>query len=175
MHASCGEYDRNLFFCLQGDAMKAAELVMLQSWRKPAKLFSDFNLQFAGVMGILLVILLVLIGDTRPHHARSFPVDMPKVLHPVPMRDADRDDAMLVVITREGQVYFRNEQINVVILPVKIEDHLKDPGVERKVYIFADARARWGLVKLVIDAVRTAGVMHVALMTDQRRSAALNM
>ncbi len=143
---------------------------MLQSWRKPAKLFSDFNtLQFACVMGvILLVIILVLMGDTRPHDARRVPVDMPKVLHPAPMRDADRDDAMLVAITRDGKVYFRSEQINVVSLPVKIEDHLKGPGVEPKVYIFADARARWGLVKLVIDAVRTAGVVRVAFMTDQR-------
>lgn len=34
--------------------MRAAEFAMLQTWRKPAKLFSDFStLQFACVMALV--------------------------------------------------------------------------------------------------------------------------
>jgi biopolymer transport protein TolR len=157
--------------------MRTAELVMLRSWRKPAKLFSDFNtLQFAGVMGmVLVVILLLFMADTGPRHYRGVPVDMAKVAHPVSMRDAYREDAMIVSVTRDGRVYFGSEQVLPDALLVKIADRLEDHNVERKVYIKADMRARWGLVKLVLDSVRAVGLMRVAFLVDQRRSAALHM
>jgi biopolymer transport protein ExbD len=41
--------------------------------------------------------------------------------------------------------------------------------VERKVYIKADMRARWGAVKQALDAARAAGILRVAILTDQRR------
>ena len=56
---------------------------MLQSWRKPAKLFSDFNtLQFACVMAVVVfVLLLVFMVHTEPFH-RAIVVDPPKVFIP---------------------------------------------------------------------------------------------
>jgi len=149
---------------------------MLRSWRKPAKLFSDFNtLQFACVMSLVLFVVLVLFrADTRSHHG-GISVDMPKVLHPTAMRDADREDAMTVVVTRDGKLFFRSDQVTFDTLPEKIANHLKDPGVERKVYIKADAPARWGALKLVLDGVRAAGVLRIAILTDQQRSAAFHM
>jgi biopolymer transport protein ExbD len=53
-----------------------------------------------------------------------------------------------------------------------IAEHLKDRGVERKVYIVADMRAKWGAVKIVLDGVRSAGILRVAFLVDQRRSTA---
>lgn len=142
---------------------------MLQSWRKPVKLFSDFNtLQFASVMGlVVLVPLVVFLVWTPPFHHGS--VDLPKVLHPVSMPNADREDAMIVHVTRDGKVYFGAEHINPADLRQRIADRLKDHGVERKVYIKADMRARWGSVKQVLEAVHTAGILRVAFLTDQRQ------
>jgi hypothetical protein len=141
-----GKYVRNLFFRFQGDPMKTAELVMLRSWRKPAKLFSDFNtLQFAGVMSLVMLVLLM-VSWCRPSR-----------------------------FTRDGKVYFGVEQVRADALPQKIADRLKDHNVERKVYIKADTRARWGAVKDVVDGVRAAGLMRVAFLVDQRRSAALHL
>ncbi|HKV80999.1 MAG TPA: biopolymer transporter ExbD [Candidatus Sulfotelmatobacter sp.] len=155
--------------------MKTAELVMLQSWRKPAKLFSDFNTpQFACVTSLVMFIpLLVLLTWPTPYHHGS--VDLARVHHPVSMPAADREDAMTVVVTRDGKVYFAVEQVNPTDLPQKIADRLKDHSVERKVYIKADMRARWGTVKQVLDAVHAAGLMRVAFLVDQKRSAALPM
>lgn len=142
---------------------------MLQSWRKPVKLFSDFNtLQFASVMGlVVLVPLVVFLVWTPPFHHGS--VDLPKVLHPVSMPNADREDAMIVHVTRDGKVYFGAEHITPADLRQRIADRLKDHGVERKVYIKADMRARWGSVKQVLEAVHTAGILRVAFLTDQRQ------
>ncbi len=155
--------------------MEAAELARLQSWRKPAKLFSDFNTtQFACVMSLVVfIVLLVYLTWPTPYHHGS--VDLARVDHPVSMPWADRDDAMLVSVTRDGKVYFGVEQVNPENLSQKIEDRLKDHSVERKVYVQADMRARWGTVKQVLDSIRAAGLMRVAFMVDQRRSAALHM
>src|SRR5215467_11093741 len=147
MPESMRKHDRNLFFCLQGDPMKAAELVMLQTWRKPAKLFGDFNtLQFASVMAMVVFVML-LVFMTIPTHHGGVAVDLPKVLHPVVMRGADREDALKISITRDGKVFFGTEQVVVADLSAKIADRLKDKTVERKVYIVADMRARWGSIK----------------------------
>jgi biopolymer transport protein ExbD/biopolymer transport protein TolR len=148
---------------------------MLQSWRKPAKLFSDFNtLQFASVMS-LVVFVLLLMFLTIPTVFHSGSVDLPKVLHPVFMPGANREDAMIVNITRDGKLYFGSEQVTTATLRERMADHLKDHSVERKVYIKADMRARWGAVKQVVDSVRMVGLMRIAFLVDQRHSVALHM
>jgi biopolymer transport protein ExbD len=104
-----------------------------------------------------------------PHH-HGGSVDLPKVLHPVAMRGADREDAMKVTITRDGKVYFDTEQIRFGDLPAKIQDRLKGE-VEHKVYVIADMRARWGGVRLALDGVRAAGIIRVAFLVNQQRIA----
>lgn len=156
--------------------MRVAEFAMLQTWRRPAKLFSDFNtLQFASVMSLVMFVLLTVFLVNGAPTCRGTSVDLPKMLHPISMPWADREDAMLVNVTRDGKVYFGPDQVSPSDLPQKITDRLKDRTVERKVYIKADMRARWGVVKPVLDSVRAAGLMRVAFLVDQRRSAALQM
>ena len=155
--------------------MKTAELG-LRSWRKPAKLFGDFNtLEFASVMSmVVFVLLLVFMVRTEPFHCGNSS-DLPKVNHPVSMPGADREDAMIVNVTRDGKIYFAVEQVHPADLPNKIADRLKDRSVERKVYIRADTRARWGNVKQVLEGVQAAGLMRVAFLVDQRHLAAFHM
>jgi len=150
-------------------------LVILQTWRKPTRLFGDFNtLQFASVMSLVVfVVLLVFLTAPTWHHTNA--VDVPKVLHPVSMPGAGREDAMKVTITRDGKVYFGVEQVRSSDLWQKISDRMKDPEVEWKVYIVADMRARWGSIQPVLDGVHAAGIRRIAFLVDQRRSAAFPM
>lgn len=144
---------------------------MLQTWRRPQRLFSDFNtLQFAGVMCIVLLVPLTLFMTyTTPHHGIG--VDLPKAAHSVPMRDASREDAMIVWVTRDGKLYFGSDQVpDSADLPRRIAQRLQDHSVERKVYVKADMRARWGAIKRALDGIRAAGVLRVAFLVDQRRS-----
>ena len=140
-----------------------------KSFRSP-KLFSDFNtLQFASVMGMVVFVLL-LVFMTIPSHHGGVSADLPKVLHPVSMPGALSEDVMKVAILRNGQVYFGTDRVDAAALRQKIAEHLNDRGVERKVYIVADSRAKWGAVKVVLDGVRSAGILRVAFLVDQRRS-----
>lgn len=140
-----------------------------QKPRRSPKLFSDFNtLQFASVMSLVVfVILLVFMTIPVDHHGVS--ADLPKVSHPVSMPGANREDAMVVTITRDSKVYFGTEQVYAADLPQKIRDRLNDHTVERKVYIVADMRARWGGIKIVLDGVRASGIVRVAFLADQRK------
>jgi biopolymer transport protein ExbD len=114
---------------------------------------------------VVFVVLLIFMTVPPGHHGVS--ADLPKVSHPIPMPGALREDAMMVSILRDGKVYFGNDQINVINLPAKIQDHLKDREVERKVYIVADTRARWSNVERVLEGVHSAGVIRVAFLAER--------
>jgi biopolymer transport protein TolR len=150
------------------DAMKVRS-VRLRKRRPSPKLFSDFNtLQFASVMGMVLFALLLMFM-TIPVYEHRVSVDLPHAMHASSMPGALREDVMQVSVTRDGKVYFGTDQIGSEIeLSNKIRDRLRDRGVERKVYISADLRARWGAVKQAADAVRSAGILRVAFLVNQR-------
>jgi hypothetical protein len=80
-----------------------------------------------------------------------------------------RDDVMQVSVTRDGKVFLGSELIVPDYMKEKIQVCLENPDVERRVYIRADARARYGTIKGVLDEVRSAGILRVAFLADQRR------
>jgi biopolymer transport protein TolR len=142
---------------------------MLRKSRTSPKLFSDFNtIQFASVMG-LVVFVVLLMFMTAPIEQHSPSVDLPTVLHPISMPGANREDAMMITVTRDGKAFFGSERISFVDLSGKIQNRLKDREVERKIYVKADFHARWGDVKLALDGVRSAGLSRVAFVAYEKR------
>ena len=73
------------------------------------------------------------------------------------------------MILRSGDVFFGNEKLTPDQLPGKIREGLRQ-GAERKVYIKADARAKYGKVAQVLDGVRAARIYNIAFLVDQRKS-----
>ena len=125
---------------------------------------------FVSVM--LAVILMLLIIETVAfplawgHHGVG--IDLPRVNHPMNMMDANREDAMLVAIMRDGKVFFGNERVTAEQLTAKITERLSHHA-ERKVFIRADARARYGTVSAALDGIRSAGVLRIGILVDQRK------
>ena len=85
------------------------------------------------------------------------------------MQRADREDSLLVVVTKNGDVFFGTEKLTSDQLPGKIREGLRQ-GAERKVYIKADGRAKYGKVAEVLDGVRAARITNIAFLVDQRKS-----
>lgn len=80
----------------------------MQSKRRPNLLISRIDVTaFAGIMIALLFLFMPSYGGFRAH--RGVAVDMPQVNHPVSMAHADREDAMIVVITRDDKIFFGPE------------------------------------------------------------------
>jgi biopolymer transport protein ExbD/biopolymer transport protein TolR len=115
------------------------------------------------VMLVLLIIFMVITPLLQPGKE----VELAKTDNPVQMPDADREDSLLVAITRDGKVFFGTDQITPDQLTTKVKDRLANK-VEKKVYIKADARAKYGSVVEVVDDVRSAGVDQVGLLTERR-------
>ena len=56
------------------------------------------------MVDVMLVVLIIFMVIT-PMLTKSIPLDMAKARNPVTMADADKEDAIIVAITRDGQVY----------------------------------------------------------------------
>jgi len=116
-----------------------------------------------------MLVLLIIFMVVTPMLQKGVSVDMAKVNNPEQMPDADKEDALLVSVTRDGQVYFGTDQINVDNLTSKVKDRLANRA-DKRVYVKADMRARFGNVVQVVDGVRAAGVDDLGLLTDQRKT-----
>jgi biopolymer transport protein TolR len=116
-------------------------------------------------MFVLLFTMMVAGVSSRPPHGAG--VDLSKVWHPVGMWRADREDALIIEISRDGKVFFRNEMVAPNELAARVEEGLSR-GSERRVYIRADAHVGYGRVGTVLDEVRSSGVENIAFLVGQR-------
>ena len=123
---------------------------------------SDINVTpMVDVMLVLLIIFMVI----TPMLSKGVSVDMYKADNPIAMQAADKDDAILVAITREGRTYLGTNPLNPDELPTKVKDLLIN-RLDRTVYIKADSRVRYDRVVEVVDNLRAAGVDQVGLLTE---------
>ena len=133
-----------------------------------AKVNSNINVTpMVDVMLVLLIIFMVV----TPMLQKGQSVDMAKTDSPIAMQDADKEDALLIAIMRDGTVYFGSDKTPVDQLTQKMSDKLANRQ-DKRVFIRADARARYGSVVDVVDNVRAAGVDQLGLLTEQRKQSA---
>ncbi len=132
-----------------------------------AKVNSNINVTpMVDVMLVLLIIFMVI----TPLLQKTIPVDLAQANNPTPMADADRDDATVVAVTREGKIFLDMEQVAPEVLTQKVKDRLTNSKL-KTVFVKSDARAKYKSVVDVVDNVRAAGVDQLGLLTDQRRQA----
>jgi biopolymer transport protein ExbD/biopolymer transport protein TolR len=124
------------------------------------------NINVTPMVDVMLVLLIIFMVIT-PMLQNKVAVDMAKVENPTPMPDADKEDAIVVAITRDGGVFLGQNKVATSELGSLVRDKLADtPGKE--IFIRADARAQFRGVEDASDAVRTAGVDEVGLLTNKR-------
>src|SRR5215813_11096128 len=96
-----------------------------------ANVTSDINVTpMVDVMLVLLIIFMVI----TPMLQKGVSVDLAKVNNPETMPDADKEDALIVAIMRDGKVYFGNDQIAPDQLTGKVKDKLTN-RVDKRVYV----------------------------------------
>ena len=126
---------------------------------------SEINVTpMVDVMLVLLIIFMVI----TPMLQHGVTVDLVKAKNPIAMKDADKEDAVLVGVTRDGKVVLSPGNIQMLPsdLPNKVKDLLTN-RLDKTVYIKADMRAKYELVEDVIDNLRAAGVDQLGLLTEQ--------
>ena len=131
-----------------------------------ANVSSDINVTpMVDVMLVLLIIFMVV----TPMLQHGKQVDMAQVNNPTDMHDADKEDALQVAVTRDNKVFFGTDPINPDDLTQKVKDKLAN-RTDKRVFLKADARAKYGWVVAVVDDVRAAGVDQLGLLTEQKKS-----
>ncbi len=132
---------------------------------KAPEVTSDINVTpMVDVMLVLLIIFMVI----TPMLTKGAAVELVKTSHPIAMKDADKEDAILLAVTRDGKIYLSpgNKQITMDEVPGRIRDLLTN-RLDKTVYIKADMRAKYERVTDVVDNLRAAGVDQLGLLTEQ--------
>jgi len=142
---------------------------MLRPRTKPSGRINRIDVTaFLSIMVVLF--FTVLFADRGPlylHHFVTQPVDLPHVSHAASLQHANREDAIHVAVERDGSFYFRNDRVAAEDLPARISAAVKQ-GSEKKVYLHADERSRYGSVKLALDAIRDAGIEDISFLANGR-------
>jgi len=73
------------------------------------------------------------------------------------MKDADKDDAIVVAVTRDGSIFLNNVKVGKEDITGQVKDKLTG-RLDKTVYVKSDARAKYGDVVAVVDEIRSAGV-----------------
>ena len=133
--------------------------------KKADPVVADINVTpMVDVMLVLLIIFMVI----TPMLTKGQTVELVRTNHPIAMQAADKEDAILVAITRNGQIFLSpgNSRMSADDLPGKVRDLLTNK-LDKTVYIKSDARAKYESVMDVVDNLRAAGVDQLGLLTEQ--------
>jgi biopolymer transport protein ExbD/biopolymer transport protein TolR len=98
--------------------------------------------------------------------SKGVSVEMVKTRNPIPMQAADKSDAVVVAVTRDGKTFLGTTQTAPADMIQKVKD-LIATRLDKTVFIKADSRARYEKVVDVVENLRAAGVDQLGLLTEQ--------
>jgi biopolymer transport protein TolR len=122
------------------------------------------NINVTPMVDVMLVLLIIFMVIT-PMLNNKVNVTLPKASAAIIREDANKEDAITVAVTRDGQVYLGSDRVPVEDLGAKITDKLTNK-TDKQVYLRADIRSNYGKVMDAVDQIRAAGVSNLGLLTD---------
>src|SRR5579863_8620711 len=88
----------------------------------------------ADIMLVLLIIFMVI----TPMLQKGLPVNMAKAENAEKMPNADRDDAVIVAITKDGHFFLGSKEVSLDEITGDVKDQLSD-RLDKTVYVRSDA------------------------------------
>jgi biopolymer transport protein ExbD/biopolymer transport protein TolR len=129
---------------------------------KAAPPVADINVTpMVDVMLVMLIIFMVI----TPMLSKGVSVDLVRTKNPIAMADADKEDSVLVAVTRDGRVWLGTTQTSADLLPAKVKDLLTNK-LDKTCYVKSDMRAKFERVVEVVENLRSAGVDQIGLLTE---------
>ena len=126
------------------------------------------NINVTPMVDVMLVLLIIFMVIT-PMLNNNQNIVLPKVSAAVVMENANKDDAIVIAVTRDGKTFLGADQVSLENLGTRVADLLAkktDAAADKTVYMRADNRANYGKVMDTIDAIRTAGVSQLGILTE---------
>src|SRR5213595_3482162 len=81
------------------------------------------NINVTPLVDVMLVLLIIFMVIT-PMLQKGISVDLAKTSNPVDMPDADKEDALLVAVQRDGSIFFGTDRVAADQLTQKVKDRL---------------------------------------------------
>jgi biopolymer transport protein ExbD len=132
--------------------------------KAPPVMASPNVIPMADIMLVLLIIFMVV----TPMLQKGVSVDMAKVNNAEDMQNADKDDAIILAVTRDGKMYLGSKQIQLSEITTAVKDQIAN-RLDKTVFVRSDARAKYGDVVKAVDEVRSAGVDNLGLLTEKNQ------
>ena len=124
------------------------------------------NINVTPMVDVMLVLLIIFMVIT-PMLNNKVNVDLPKADAAVVMEDANKEDAVVVAVTRDGRVFLGGDQVTLDDMGSKISSKLENK-TNKEVFFRADIRANYGKVMDTVDGIRSAGVSELAMLTEKK-------
>ncbi len=136
---------------------------MARRLKTEKKAIVDINVTpMVDVMLVLLIIFMVI----TPMLSKGVSVDMVRTRNHIAMDEADREDALVVAVTRDGNVFLGRTKIEASKLGAQAKEVLAN-RLDKTVYVKSDQRARYERVVEVVNILRSAGCDQVGLITEK--------
>lgn len=138
-----------------------------QKNRKPKKrekkaLNADINV--TPLVDVVLVLLIIFMVVT-PMISSGVQVDLPQTQHHNKKPDDGKD--IIVSVTKDKEIYLGQKRVpRVEDLSKMVEDE-KRKHPEKNLFVKGDARATYGAVRGVMEALHKAGLEDIMLGTDE--------
>ncbi len=127
---------------------------------------NDINVTpMVDVMLVLLIIFMVI----TPMLSKGVSVDLVRTRNPIAMDEADKEDAVLVAVTRDGQAFLGTKKVTNEELQSQVSDQVSN-RIDKTVFLKCDARSKYERVVEVVNLIRTSGVDNVGLLTEKEEA-----
>ena len=127
---------------------------------------ADINVTpMVDVMLVMLIIFMVI----TPMLSKGKDVDMVKTKNAISMQAADKTDAIICAVTREGKTYLNVTQMEPADMPQRVKELLEKRPTDKTIFVKADYRAKYDRVVELVDNLRSVGVDQLGLLTEQRQ------
>jgi biopolymer transport protein TolR len=132
--------------------------------KTPALMAAPNVIPMADIMLVLLIIFMIITPLMQPESL----VRMAKAKNADEMPYAGRDDAIVVAVTRDGNLFLTpgNREIGLNTLGRDVKD-LVAGRTDKTVYVRSDARAKYQDVVGAVDQIRAAGIENIGLLTEK--------
>jgi len=131
-----------------------------------SKVNADINVTpMADIMLVLLIIFMI----TTPLLQTGITVNLPKAKNPLDAPDADKKEAVIVALNREGRIYLAKTPVTEADLSEYLTRKFSGSEINKTIYLKADTAVAYGRVVDIVNQCRRSGVDRIGLMTEKEK------
>jgi biopolymer transport protein TolR len=120
-------------------------------------------------MADIMLVLLIIFMITIPNLQSGITVNLPKAKNPLDAPKADKQDAFVVALNREGKIYIGKKQVGEKELYDQLAIKFSGGEIEKSIFLKADTALAYGRVVQIVNGCRSAGVDRIGLMAEKEK------